>query len=235
MTQPVDRFARSVTYSNILRLAWPASVAAAVTPLLGAVDVWALARSDRPLDIAAVGLASVIFSLAYWSFGFIRMSVAGLTAQADGADDEPEARASLLRGAAIGGVVGLILVLLQWPIGDLSFRLLALDSEASAETMAAGREYFSIRIWGAPFALASYAGFGWLTARGRTDYLMAASILITAINIVLDYWFVVDLGWGAAGVAAGTLIAEIGGFFITGVFILLVLRDHGGMSEALGS
>ena len=219
----------AVSYREILALAWPASVAASVTPLLGAVDVWALAQSARPLDIAAVGLGAVIFSLAYWTFGFIRMSVAGLTAQAAGAEDETETRTALARGAAIGGGIGLALVLLQWPIGWLSFRLLAVGSQASAETLGAGLQYFDIRIWGAPFALASYAAFGWLTARGRTDYLMAVSIFMTALNIALDYWFVVDLGWGAAGVAAGTLIAEVAGFFVSVCFVLLVLKDHGGV------
>ena len=218
-----------ISYREILRLAWPASIAASVTPLLGAVDVWALAQSARPLDIAAVGLGAVIFSLAYWTFGFIRMSVAGLTAQASGAEDEPEARATLARGAAIGGVIGLALVVLQWPIGWLSFRLLAVGSEASAQTLAAGLSYFDIRIWGAPFALASYAAFGWLTAKGRTDYLMAVSIFMTGLNIFLDYWFVVGLGWGAVGVAAGTLIAEIAGFFVSVFFVILVLKDQGGV------
>ncbi len=220
----------SVSYRDILRLAWPASVAASVTPLLGAVDVWALAQSSRPLDIAAVGLASVIFSLAYWAFGFIRMSVAGLTAQAAGAEDEAEARAALVRGGMIGAAVGLALVLLQYPIGLLSFKLLSTGSEASAETLAHGRTYFDIRIWGAPFALASYAAFGWMTARGRTDYLMIASIFMTVVNIGLDYWFVVGLGWGAAGVAAGTLIAEIAGFIAAAGLVLLMMKQHGGLN-----
>lgn len=220
--------AASVSYREILRLAWPASVAASVTPLLGAVDVWALAQSARPLDIAAVGLASVIFSLAYWTFGFIRMSVAGLTAQAAGGEDEAEARAALVRGGVIGAGVGVVLVALQFPIGHFAFKLLATGSQASAETLSHGRDYFDIRIWGAPFALASYAAFGWLTARGRTDYLMAASILMTGLNIVLDYWFVVGLGWGAAGVAAGTLIAEIAGFIAAGAFVVAVMKHHGG-------
>jgi len=110
----------NITYGRILKLAWPASVAASVTPLLGAVDVWALAQSARPLDVAAVGLGAVIFSLAYWTFGFIRMSVAGLTAQAAGAEDETEARAALARGAVIGGAIGLGLLMLQVPIGALS-------------------------------------------------------------------------------------------------------------------
>ncbi len=221
----------TVSYRDIIRLAWPASVAASVTPLLGAIDVWALAQSPRPLDIAAVGLASVIFSLAYWSFGFLRMSVAGLTAQAAGAEDETEARSTLVRGAVIGGAIGLTLVLLQLPISIISFKLLAVGSQASSETFATGRDYFAIRIWGAPFVLASYAAFGWLTARGRTDYLMIVSLFITGLNVILDYWFVIGLGWGAAGVAAGTLIAEIAGFFACLVFVALILKDHGGITN----
>jgi len=230
--KPMDKLKTSPTrppYGEVLRLAWPASVAASVTPLLGAIDVWALGQSDRPLDIAAVGLGAVIFSLAYWTFGFIRMSVAGLTAQAAGAEDEAEARATLARGAAIGGAMGLILLVFQWPIGELAFPLLAIDSAASERTLNTARDYYEIRIWGAPFALATYAMFGWLTARGRTDYLMAASLFMTVLNIGLDYWFVVDLGWGAKGVAAGTLIAEIAGLAISLVFIAMVLRGHGGL------
>lgn len=220
--------ANTVSYRRVFALAWPASVAAAVTPLLGAVDVWALANSSQPLGIAAVALASIIFSLAYWSFGFIRMSVAGLTAQAVGAGDEREARAALIRGSVIGGGIGIILVVLQIPIGIASFHLLALDSDASAQTFTAAREYYDIRIWGAPFAIASYAAFGWFTARERTDFLMIASIIITLINIILDYIFVVHWNWGASGVAAGTLIAEIAGFFVClGLVILLLMRTGG--------
>lgn len=222
--------AGAVSYRDIARLAWPASVAASVTPLLGAVDVWALAQSSRPLDIAAVGLGSVIFSLAYWTFGFIRMSVAGLTAQAAGAEDEAEARAALVRGGVIGAGVGVLLVLMQSPIGHFAFQLLGTGSEASAETLAHGRSYFDIRIWGAPFALASYAAFGWLTARGRTDFLMAASVFMTLLNIGLDYWFVVGLNWGAAGVAWGTLIAEIAGFFAAVSFVLVIMKREGGLA-----
>lgn len=220
-----------VSYSKILRLAWPASVASSVTPLLGAVDVWALAHSARPLEVAAIGLGSVIFSLAYWSFGFIRMSVAGLTAQAAGAEDEPEARATLLRGAVIGAGIGGLLVLLQYPIAYFSFQALQIGSDASANTFAAAETYFAIRIWGAPFVLASYAAFGWFSARERTDYLMIASVAITLINIVLDYLFVVHFNWGAAGVAAGTLIAEVGGFFICLFFVIMLLKKHGGVKS----
>ena len=215
------------TYGGVLRLAWPASVAASITPLLGAVDVWALARSDRPLDVAAVGLAAALFSLVYWAFGFIRMSVAGLTAQASGAHDKAEERTALLRGLIVGSAIGLCLTLAQWPISKITFPLMALGSEVSDETLLSAQNYFFIRIWGAPFTLGAYAMFGWLTAKGRTDYLMAASMLMTGLNIILDYWFVIGLGWGAAGVAFGTVIAETIGFIIAGLFIIRIVKSEG--------
>ncbi|MEL7490436.1 MAG: MATE family efflux transporter [Pseudomonadota bacterium] len=231
MTTEITSRPVAVSYGEVLRLAWPASVASAVTPLLGAVDVWALAHSTRPLDVAAVGLGSVIFSLAYWTFGFIRMSVAGLTAQASGAGDLSEERASLARGAVIGAAIGVGLVLLQGAIGAGAFPLLAVDSNASAETLSRARDYYDIRIWGAPFALASYALFGWFTAKGRTDYLMIVSVAMTALNAGLDYWFVIGLDWGAAGVAAGTLIAEIFGFALAVLIALIMLAREGGVTS----
>ncbi|MEO0878222.1 MAG: MATE family efflux transporter [Pseudomonadota bacterium] len=217
-------------YADVLRLAWPASVAASVTPLLGVVDVWALSQSARPLDVAAVGLGSVIFSLAYWTFGFIRMSVAGLTAQASGAGDRREERAGLLRGALIGAVIGFLLVILQGPVGLGAFHALAIGSDATAETFSNAHAYYAYRIWGAPFALATYALLGWLTAKGRTDFLMATSLAMTVLNGLLDYWFVTGLNMGAAGVAAGTLIAEIAGFVFAALFILSMLKREGGLA-----
>lgn len=218
-----------ISYASALKLAIPASIAAMATPLLGAIDVWALGRSPRPLDIAAVGLGSVIFSLIYWTFGFIRMSVAGLTAQAMGAGDEAAARTSLAHGFAIGALIGTLLLISQSLIGLAAFSLLSIGSEASAATMAAAQEYFSIRIWGAPFALATYALFGWFTGRARTDFLMIASLAMTALNVALDYWFVVELEWGAWGVGLGTLLAEISGFAISVGFALVLMKRHGGV------
>ncbi len=217
---------------EVIALALPASIAASVTPLLGAVDVWALGRSARPLDIAAVGLAAVIFSLAYWTFGFIRMSVAGLTAQAAGAGRESETRAALARGVAIGGAIGLILVILQRPLAALIFPLLGVGSEASDETLGAAHLYFDIRIWGAPFALGTYALLGWLSARGRTDYLMATSVFITLLNGVLDWHFVLNCEMGAEGVALGTLIAECAGFVVAAMFAARIMAAHGGLGGA---
>ena len=213
-----------VSYRRILALAWPASVAASITPLLGIVDVWALGRSARPLDIAAVGLAATIFSLIYWTFGFIRMATAGLTAQAAGADDMGEVRLGFVRAALLAGAVGIMMVIFQWPLGQVAFTLLSVDSTASVDTFSGAQTYFSIRIWGAPIALATYACFGWLTARGRTDFLMFTAVIMTIVNMVLDLWLVLVFDLGARGIAAGTLVAELVGFLVSLALVVLILH-----------
>ncbi len=218
---------QDISYRRILALAWPASIASSITPLLGAIDVWALGQSPRPLAIAAVGLAATLFSLAYWTCGFIRMSVAGLTAQAIGANDFGEARLAFARALALGLVIGIVMVIFQWPISQLSFHLLGLGSQASAQTFHDAEQYFNIRIWGAPFALATYACLGWLTARGRTDLLMISAVATTMLNAVLDIIFVLHFDKGVAGIALGTLIAEVAGFLISAWFVARILSQDG--------
>lgn len=216
-----------VSYKQILKLAWPASIAASITPLLGAIDVWALGQSSTPLAIAAVGLAATIFSLAYWTFGFIRMSVAGLTAQACGANDIAEERLSFLRGFILAISIGTGLLIFQKPLGGLAFDALEIGSQASLETFKDARTYFYIRIWGAPFALATYACLGWLTAKGRTDLLMLTGIVMTVINVILDILFVLKFEMGARGIAIGTLVAEIAGLLIASAFVFRVYLKNG--------
>jgi MATE family multidrug resistance protein len=58
---------------------------------------------------------------------------------------------------------------------------------------------------------------------------MAVSIIMTALNIGLDYWFVAGLDMGAGGVAWGTLIAEIAGFFISAALIAKLMAQSGGL------
>ncbi|MEK7265669.1 MAG: MATE family efflux transporter, partial [Pseudomonadota bacterium] len=145
---------------------------------------------------------------------------------------ESETRAALARGVLIGVAIGVALVVLQRPLAGLTFPLLGAGSEASEATLAAARLYFDIRIWGAPFALGTYALLGWLSARGRTDYLMVTSLFITVLNGAFDWHFVLNLGLGAKGVAFGTLIAECAGFVVAAIFAARIMATHGGLSAA---
>lgn len=193
-----------LTRSRALALAWPIMLAQVATATTGIVDTAVMGRYGTAAELAAVGLAAVVFNFLYWGFGFLRMATTGLTAQADGAGDTGETNAILKRALLLGAVLGL-LILIMFPL--LSRLALALfQAEALVETEAAA--YFWGRIWGAPAALMGFAITGWLIGTGRTRALLAVQIGMNAVNAGLDFLFVAVFDWGPAGIGAGTAIAE---------------------------
>ena len=132
------------------------------------------------------------------------MGTAGLTSQAIGAEDQPEADALLSRALMIGFASGAILILVQAPIFAGAFWI----APASAEVEALARGYMEIRIFSAPAAIALFGITGWLIAGERTRGVLVLQLWMNGLNIVLSAWFVLGLGWGVNGVAWATFIAE---------------------------
>lgn len=196
--------ASALTRTRALQLAWPIMLAQVATATTGIVDTAVMGRYGSAVDIAAVGLAAVVFSFLYWGFGFLRMATTGLTAQAEGAGDEAESRAILQRSLLLGAALGLALLILFPLLSWAALRLF--HAEADVESGSAA--YFGARIWGAPAALMVYAVTGWLIGTGRTRALLAVQVGMNAVNAGLDYAFVAVWDWGPAGIGAGTAIAE---------------------------
>lgn len=196
-----------VTHARVLRIALPIVLSNATVPLLGAVDTGVVGQIGLAAPIGAVGVGAIILASFYWIFGFLRMGTSGLAAQAHGAGDMAERSATLYRALMIGGAAGLILVLLQIPIMWAAFQV----APASDEVESLARQYLAIRIWGAPATIGLYAVTGWLIALERTRAIFALQLWMNGLNIALDLWFVLGLGWGVPGVAVATLIAEWSG------------------------
>ncbi|WP_171122004.1 MULTISPECIES: MATE family efflux transporter [unclassified Ruegeria] len=193
-----------ITHKRVLKIAVPIVLSNATVPILGAVDTGVVGQMGQAAPIGAVGMGAVILSAIYWIFGFLRMGTTGLAAQARGAGDTAETGALLMRGLLLGGTAGLFFVLTQIWVFWGAFAL----SPASPEVEALTRDYLEIRIWGAPATIALYAVTGWLIAIERTKGVFILQIWMNGLNIVLDLWFVLGLGWGVEGVAIATLIAE---------------------------
>jgi MATE family multidrug resistance protein len=149
-------------------------------------------------------VGAVILASVYWIFGFLRMGTTGLAAQAQGRGDLAERDAILWRGLVVAGLAGAVLVAGQ---GVLVRGAMAL-APASAEVEGLARTYLAIRIWGAPATIAAYAITGWLIALERPRAVLALQLWINGVNAGLDLLFVPGLGWGVAGVAWATLVAE---------------------------
>jgi MATE family multidrug resistance protein len=194
-----------VTHRAVLAIALPIVISNISTPLLGLADTAVMGRMGDPKYIGAVALGALIFTMVYWTFGFLRMGTTGLTAQAAGAEDGEEIRAALGRALLIAGGIGTALIALQWPIRTIAFALL----DGGAEVEALAHAYYDIRIWSAPFALANYALTGWFIGLERAGLALVLQVILNTVNIALDVLFALGLGWGVQGIAAGTLIAEV--------------------------
>lgn len=175
------------------------------TPLLGIVDTAVVGQLPDPVYVGAVAVGALVFSVLFWAFGFLRMGTTGLTAQALGAANDTELVAGLLRALCVAALAGGMLVLAQWPLSVLAWR--TLDVPVRVEALAA--DYFSIRIWAAPATLANYALIGWFVGLGRTRRALVVQLMLNLTNIVLDAWLVLVLDMGVAGVALGSVLAEL--------------------------
>ncbi|MBT8009409.1 MATE family efflux transporter [Candidatus Thioglobus sp.] len=199
----------NLTHKRVLGVAIPIVLANATIPILGAVDTGVVGQMGLAAPIGAVGIGAIIISAIYWLFGFLRMGTTGLTAQAIGSNDHSETSALLVRGIIIGLVAGLILILIQIPLFSAALGI----APASQEVEGLANEYLKIRVFSAPAAIAIFGITGWLIANERTRAVLVLMLLINSINIVLDFVFVLRLGWGVEGVAFATLIAEWSGLF----------------------
>ncbi|MHA6347360.1 MATE family efflux transporter [Roseivivax sp. CAU 1761] len=198
---------RAVTHRRVLKIALPIVLSNATVPILGAVDTGVVGQMGTAAPIGAVGIGAIILSAIYWVFGFLRMGTTGLAAQAAGEGNRAEVAALLTRALMIGLAGGAAIIVLQPLIFAGAFRL----SPASDEVEALARSYMAIRIWSAPAAIAIYGILGWLIAAERTGAVLALQVWMNGVNIVLDLWFVLGLGWGVEGVAIATFLAEWSG------------------------
>ncbi len=203
--QPERQGSDRLGNGQVLAIAVPIILANVTTPLIGLVDTAVLGQLGDPHYIGGVAIGAMLFSLLYWAFAFLRMGTTGLTAQAEGGGDFSEVTATLMRALLIAVVAGALLIATQVPVSAIAFSFIS-GSEA---VEASAAEYFSIRIWAAPAALANFAFLGWFIGMSRAPTAFVLQLLLNGLNAILDAWFVLGLGLGVKGVAYGTIIAEV--------------------------
>ncbi len=197
----------NLTHARVLKISIPIVLSNVTVPILGVVDTGVVGQLGEAAPIGAVGIGAIILTSIYWIFGFLRMGTTGLAAQALGAKDHGEVAALLTRVLMIGFISGTIVIAFQ----SLLFAGAFWVSPASAEVETLARDYMAIRVWSAPAMIAIYGITGWLIAQERTRAVLAIQVVMNGVNILLDLWFVLGLGWGVQGVAIATFIAEWSG------------------------
>ena len=192
---------------RILHLAIPSIVSNITVPLLGLVDVTIVGHLGATAYIGAIAVGGLLFNILYWNFGFLRMGTSGLTSQAYGRKDKDAEIRVLVQAVSVGLFSALAMLILQYPIERLAFRLL--DTSVEVEQYAV--TYFRICIWGAPAVLAQYGFTGWFIGMQNSRYPMYIAIVMNVINIVCSSCFVFLFGMKVEGVALGTVVAQYSG------------------------
>lgn len=207
---------------KILHIAIPSIISNITVPLLALVDTTIAGHLGNAAYIGAIAVGGMLFNMAYWLFGFLRMGTGGLTAQAYGAGNAKESMLVLLRSLCVATCVSVLLIVLQGPIINIAFRFIT----ATPQVALWAHTYFYILIWGAPAVLGLYGFTGWFLGMQNARVPMAIAIMQNGVNIIVSALLVLGFGWKVEGIAVGTLVAQYAGFLTAVGVFLCKYRSH---------
>jgi len=189
----------------ILKLSVPIFFANLAIPLVGIIDTALMGNLGNLSYLSATSVAANLFSMIFWSFGFLRMGTVGLVSQAYGKEDYTEIFNIVIRNLIFVLLISLILILLQSYIFNLSVGIFGL----SDTTRQFYQDYFQIRIYSAPGELTLYIITGLFVGLQKTKISSLAVGLFSILNIILSIILVSKFNLNIKGVAYGTLISAL--------------------------
>ncbi len=206
---------------RILSLVIPNIITNITVPLLGMVDLAIAGHIGDETFIGAIAIATMIFNMIYWNFGFLRMGTTGFTAQAYGTKNKDEEAKILFNALFIALSIAILLIILQLPILNFSFLLIPNNSHIKDLVS----QYFLIRIWAAPAVLILYVIKGWFIGMQNSKQPMWIAIVINIMNILFSIILAVIYGMGIKGVALGTVIAQYSGLLLCIIILFTQYKD----------
>jgi MATE family multidrug resistance protein len=121
-----------------------------------------------------------------------------------GLDDQKAVLLAGLRSGLVALAIGLVIVMLQYPLQKLGFAILS----GSPEIEASGVDYFCARIWGAPAVLLNFVLIGWFLGREMNGVVLLMSIIGNGSNVALDYLMINKFGWESMGAGLATAASQ---------------------------
>ena len=201
---------------EIIRLAVPALGALVAEPAFLMVDA-ALVGHLGTTPLAGLGIASAILQTIVGLMIFLAYSTTPAVARRFGAGDHGDAVSVGIDGMWLALGLGAVLAV----IGSLLTPAVIPLFGASPEVAAQAAAYLAPSMWGLPAMLVVYAATGLL--RGMQDTVTPLWIagIGFAANALLNWLFIYGFGWGIAGSAFGTVVAQWG---MVGAYALVIGR-----------
>jgi len=189
----------------ILKLSIPIFFANLAVPMVGIIDTALMGNLGNLSYLSAASVAANLFSMIFWSFGFLRMGTVGMVSQANGRNDYSEILNIVIRNLLFVALISIIIILLQNLILNLSLKIFDL-SETTKDLY---EQYFRIRVYSAPGELTLYIITGLFVGLQKTKTSSLAVGFFSLLNILLSIVLVAIFDLNIKGVAYGTLFSAL--------------------------
>ncbi|MBT8186357.1 MAG: MATE family efflux transporter [Croceitalea sp.] len=217
----------AVTFKNINRLAIPATISGIAEPILSITDTAIV--GNIPVDglesLAAAGIVGSFLSMLIWVLGQTRSAISAIISQYLGAGRIAEVKDLPAQAIYLNVLLSLIILGSTIFIVEDIFKLF----EASGKILEYCIAYYSIRVWGFPLTLFTFAVFGIFRGLQNTYYPMVIAIIGAILNIILDFILVYGIeglvpAMYLEGAAWASLIAQ--GVMAILVFFMLKSKTN---------
>jgi len=199
----------------ILKLSIPIFFANLAIPMVGIIDTALMGNLGSLSYLSATSVAANLFSMIFWSFGFLRMGTVGMVSQANGRNDYSEILNIVVRNLLFVLAISITIILLQNLILSLSLKIFDL-SEATRNLY---EQYFKIRVYSAPGELTLFIITGLFVGLQKTKTSSLAVGFFSILNILLSIVLVTKFDLNIKGVAYGTLFSAL----ITSIIFLIYM------------
>ena len=183
--------------------------------MVGIIDTALMGNLGSLSYLSATSVAANLFSMIFWSFGFLRMGTVRMVSQANGRNDYTEILNIIVRNLLFVLAISITIILLQNLILSLSLKIFDL-SEATRNLY---EQYFKIRVYSAPGELTLYIITGLFVGLQKTKTSSLAVGFFSILNILLSIVLVTKFDLNIKGVAYGTLFSAL----ITSIIFLIYM------------
>ncbi|MDC1076988.1 MATE family efflux transporter [Candidatus Pelagibacter sp.] len=206
----------------ILKLSIPIFFANLAVPMVGIIDTALMGNLGNLSYLSATSVAANLFSMIFWSFGFLRMGTVGMVSQANGRNNYSEILNIVIRNILFVTLISIIIILLQNFILNLSLKIFDL-SETTRDLY---EQYFRIRVYSAPGELTLYIINGLFVGLQKTKISSFAVGFFSLLNILVSIVLVTIFDLNIKGVAYGTLFSALITSSIFLIYMFYYLSKH---------
>ena len=200
----------------ILRLAVPALGALIAEPLFLLADSAIVARLGVS-QLAALGVAGVALVTLVNLCVFLAYGTTAAVARRVGAGDLRGALAQGIDGLWLATGLGLVVLIAGQPLASTVVEAFGTSAEVTPYAIT----YLRISLLGIPAMLLVLAASGVLRGLQDTRTPLVVAVAAAAVNLALDVLFVPVLGFGIAGSAWATVVAQTGA---AAAYLTMVVR-----------